>query len=100
MSVFDATVNYLRQQVIEKRYLEVTGGFEESDGFEKQLGVSKSILRRALHELNTEGYLTYYLRLTQHGSGKTVTIRVFTLPDVTFKEVLDHISGMQPVESI
>jgi len=87
-TIFDATVQYLKDQVTEKRYFEVNQGFEEV------LGVSTRMLRRALHELNTQGYLTHFVRLTQHGSGKPITVRVFALPDVTHQEVLEAVTSL------
>ncbi len=80
-AIGEATVNMLKQQISEKKYLDV------GSGVEIQAGISRTKLNTAIAELEMEGYKVHYLQTEQLGTGKKTTIKVLTKDDVTYSEV-------------
>lgn len=80
-AITEATANMLRQQVDEKKYLDVGAGVEN------HIGVSRTKLNTAIAELEQEGYKLQYLQTEQLGTGKKTTIKVLTKDDVPYSEL-------------
>lgn len=79
--VLTVTANMLRQNVDEKRYLDV------GSGVENHIGVSKERKDAALLQLQEEGYKIHYVKVPQLGTGKDTTMKILTPGDVTYSEV-------------
>ena len=92
--VLETTKGMLKEQVAEKKYLDV------GVGVERHIGVSKEKLGVAVAALKEEGYGVHYVKVTQLGTGKQTTLKVLAGPDVTYSEVFknrDHIKGITEV---
>lgn len=89
-NVLSATADMLRNQVAEKKYVDV------GKGVELYLGVSHEKLRDARRLLEKEGYVTHHLTVDQLGTGKKTTLKVLTAPETTFSEVLKNRDLIQP----
>ena len=79
--VLMTTVNLLKDQVAEKKYVDV------GVGVERHLSISKDKLKTAVAALETEGYKIHYLKIRQLGTGKETTMKVLAGPGVTYSEV-------------
>lgn len=80
-----ALAEQLKQQVDEKKYLDV------GVGVEYQLGVNNNQLKTAVAMLEEQGYKKHYLKVEQvTNPGKNTTVLVLTKDDVTTKEVYDN----------
>lgn len=69
-AVTEATVNMLKKQIDEKKYLDVGAGVES------HLGVSRTKLNTAIAELEMQGYKLAYVKVEQLGTGKKTSIKV------------------------
>lgn len=79
--VLTSTANMLRDEIKEKKYLDVGSGAEH------QLAISSTKLATAIAVLQEEGYKMHYLKVKQLGTGKQTTIKVLSGPDVPYGEV-------------
>lgn len=91
--VLTATSNMLRDQVAEKKYIDV------GTGVENQLGISQTKLATAVAALQEEGYKIHYLKVKQLGTGKDTTLKILTGPDVPFKEVSQNRGSIKQIQS-
>jgi len=76
-----STSNMLRDEVKEKKYIDI------GSGVENQLGMSSTKLATAVAVLQEEGYKIHYLKVRQLGTGKETTLKVLSAPDVSYGEV-------------
>lgn len=86
--ILQTTSNMLKDQVAEKRFIDI------GTGVEHHVGVSDTKLRTAVAQLQEEGYTLHYVKVQQLGTGKQTTIKVLAAPDVKYSEVYqnrDHI---------
>lgn len=79
--VLQTTANMLREQVEEKRFIDI------GSGVENHLGISKTKLSTAVAVLKEEGYKVHYLKERQLGTGKETTFIVLSKPDVPWSEI-------------
>lgn len=89
-SVLEATSEMLRQQVADKKYVDV------GKGVELHMNVSHEKLRDARRLLEDEGYTLHYLTVEQLGTGKNTTMKVLSAPGTMFQEVLKNRDLIQP----
>lgn len=85
------TANFLRDQVGEKKYLDVGAGTEN------YIGVAPTKLKTAVAMLEDEGYTTHYVKVEQLGTGKYTTIKVLAPPGTTYSEVFKNQEHIRPV---
>ena len=76
-----STSNMLRDEVAQKKYIDI------GTGVENHLGMSSTKLGTAVAVLTEEGYKVQYLKVKQLGTGKQTTLKVLTAPDVTYSEL-------------
>jgi hypothetical protein len=88
-----STSNMLKQQIQDKKYIDI------GTGVENQLGISQTKLSTAVAVLQEEGYKVHYLKVTQLGTGKQTTVKVLTAPDVTYSEVSKNRANIKQVQS-
>ena len=88
-----STSNMLRDQVKEKKYIDI------GTGVEHQVGISSTKLATAVAMLQEEGYKIHYLKVTQLGTGKQTTIKVLSAPDVTYSEVSKNRAQIKQIQS-
>ncbi len=78
-------VNTLKEQVEDKRYLDV------GKGVGAQLGISNESLKAAVYQLQQEGYKLHTLKVEQATNPKQkTTIQVLTKDDIPWKEVNEN----------
>ena len=79
------TADYLRNEIKEKRMVDV------GSGVEAELGISSQKLRQAVQILEEEGYHIYQGRMPQANNPKQMTtIRALCAPDVDHKEIFEY----------
>jgi biotin operon repressor len=88
-----STSNMLRQQVADKKYIDI------GTGVENQLGISQTKLSTAVAVLQEEGYKIHYLKVQQLGTGKQTTVKVLTAPDVEYSEVSKNRANIRQIQS-
>lgn len=79
--VLTATTNMLKEQVAEKKYIDIGAGTE------LYRGISATKLATAVSALEQQGYKKYYLKVKQLGTGKDTTMKVLVGPGVTYAEL-------------
>lgn len=85
--------NTLKEQVAEKKYLDVGAGVE------RQLGISKEKLKNATKMLEDEGYIVQNIYLPQATNrNQKTTIKVLSKDDVTKKELYDNREKIRSVD--
>lgn len=82
--ILQATTNMLRQQVAEKKYLDV------GIGVEHHIGVSKEKLGVAIAMLKEEGYDLHYIPVPQLGTSNKTSVKVLAAPGTTYSEVYQN----------
>lgn len=90
----EACANMLKEQVAEKRYLDV------GKGTEQYLNVSSTKLANTLALLKEQGYSVHTVQFEQVGTGEKTTMKVLTKDDVSWKELNDHKYDIQPVADV
>jgi len=75
------TSNVLKDQIAEKKYLDV------GIGTERHMNVSQTKLATAVARLQEEGYTVHYVKVQQLGTGQQTTIKVLAAPGTTYGEV-------------
>ena len=87
--------NTLKEQVAEKKYLDVGAGVE------RQLGISKEKLKNATKMLEDEGYVVQNIYLPQATNrNQKTTIKVLSKDDVTKKELYDNREKIRSVDGV
>lgn len=79
--ILEATSNMLRDQVDQKKYVDIGAGVEH------HIGVSQTKLSTAVARLQEEGYTVHYVKVEQLGTGQQTTIKVLAAPDTPYAEV-------------
>lgn len=87
--VLNATSDALRQEVADKKYIDI------GTGVENHLQISKEKLNHAVAVLQEEGYEVRYVKVEQLGTGKQTTVKVLTAPDVPYSEVYANQAQIQ-----
>jgi predicted transcriptional regulator len=91
--ILQSTSNMLRDQISEKKYLDI------GTGVEHQVGISSTKLATSVAVLQEEGYKIHYLKVTQLGTGKQTTLKVLTAPNVTYSEVSKNRAQIKQIQS-
>jgi DNA-binding CsgD family transcriptional regulator/biotin operon repressor len=91
--ILQSTSNMLRDQVKEKKYIDI------GTGVENQLGISQTKLATSVAVLQEEGYKIHYLKVRQLGTGKETTLKVLTAPDVPYSEVSRNRDKIKQIQS-
>lgn len=89
-NILKATSDMLRDQVAEKKYIDV------GKGVELHLGISHEKLRDARKLLEAEGYKLHYVPIEQLGTGKNTTLKVLSKPDTPYSEVYANRFDIKP----
>jgi DNA-binding CsgD family transcriptional regulator len=79
--ILHTTANMLRDQVAEKKFVDI------GSGVENHIGVSQTKLSTAVAVLKEEGYTVHYLKVEQLGTGQQTTLKVLAAPDTPYGEV-------------
>lgn len=91
--VLTATTAMLKEQVAQKRYIDIGAGVE------LHRGISATKLATAVSALEAEGYKRYYLKVPQLGTGKETTHKILAAPDVTYAELSKNRGKIQQIAS-
>lgn len=89
--VLQSTVNMLKQQVAEKKYVDI------GVGTELHMGISGTKLKTAVAVLKEQGYTVHYVKVEQLGTGKETTITVLAKPDTPYSEVFRNRADIRTV---
>lgn len=87
-----STSNMLRDEVADKKYLDIGAGVEN------HLDISSTKLATAVAVLQEEGYKIHYLKVKQLGTGKETTLKVLSAPDVSYSEVSKNRSQIKQIQ--
>lgn len=77
----DATISALKENVSEKRFIDIGAGAEY------QLGVSRDKLTKCINKLKEEGYQVVDIRVDQMGTNHQTTMHVLAPPGMDEKEL-------------
>lgn len=93
VNIIQTTSNMLRDQVKEKKFIDV------GSGVENQLGISKEKLGTAVALLKDEGYVTHKVQVEQLGTapGNKTTILVLAPPGTKYKDIVTNMEQIQTV---
>lgn len=91
--ILTTTTDMLREQVGQKKYLDV------GRGVENHIGVSKEQLRAAVAILKEEGYDTYNIDVPQLGTPHETRVKVLVEPGVPFKDAAQNIDKLGQIAS-
>jgi hypothetical protein len=80
-NIINTVSDKLREEVAEKKYLDVGTGVEQF------IGISETKLKAAIAKLKEEGYKIHQIKITQLGTNKETTVKVLAGPDSTYGEV-------------
>ena len=89
--VTEKTVDMLKKQVEDKKYIDIGAGVEN------QLGISRTKLNTAIFDLQNDGYKVSYIQVEQLGTGKKTSIKVLTKEDVPYSEIYKNKADIQTV---
>ena len=89
--ILTTTSNMLRDQVAEKKYIDV------GTGVENQIGVSSSMLATSVAMLREEGYELRPLSVPQIATGKDTRMKVLCPPGTTQREVWENRDKIQQI---
>jgi hypothetical protein len=88
-----STANMLRDQVDEKKYIDIGVGVGQ------QLDISDTKLSTAVAVLMEDGYKIHYLKVRQLGTGKETTLKVLTKGDVSYSEVSRNRADIKQIQA-
>lgn len=91
--VLTATANMLKDEVGEKKYIDI------GSGVENHLGISDTKLKTAVAILQEEGYEVRYLKVRQVGTGKETTVKVLAAPGTSYSEVSQNRDKIAQIRS-
>lgn len=89
--VLTATAEMLRQQVAEKKFIDV------GKGVELHRGISAEKLKAAVTVLTTEGYEVHKVPVRQLGTGKDTKVKVLCPPGTTWGDVMRNRADIQQI---
>jgi len=92
--ILESTANMLKDQVAEKKYVDVGVGIEH------HLGVSDTKVRTAVARLQEEGYTVHYVKVPQLGTGKQTTVKVLAAPGTPYGEVFRNRNEIKSVTQV
>jgi len=87
------TANMLKDQLKEKKYIDV------GKGVESQLGITQTRLNTAVAVLREEGYVTHNIKIQQLGTGKYTTTKVLAPPGTPKSEIERNRVDIQQIQS-
>ena len=88
----NVTADVLRKELESKRIIDV------GVGVERELGISKHVLKEAIFILESEGYLRDGFGVSQVTNTKNrTTVETLRQADITYKDVCDDLAMIQPV---
>lgn len=87
-----ATANMLKDQVAQKKYLDI------GTGVENYVGCSRTKLDTSIEMLKTQGYETHNIKIEQLGTGKYTTMKVLCPPGTTQKDVYNNLDQVKAIE--
>ena len=90
----NAVAEVLKDQLKSKPYLNTTKGAN------LYLGVTEDRMKKALKNLEEEGYSINEVYVEQLGTGKRTTLRILSEPGVSKKEAWEHRCDIQPVDGV
>lgn len=82
--VLETTASMLKDQVAQKKYIDVGGGVEN------HLGISQTKLNTSVAMLVEEGYTVHYVKVPQLGTGEMTSMKVLAPPDTSYSEVFKN----------
>lgn len=82
--ILDATTSMLKQQVADKKYIDIGAGTEH------QLAISATKMKTAVAKLEEEGYRKYYVKVPQLGTGKMTSVKVLVAPGTSYNELFNN----------
>lgn len=91
--ILGSTVDMLKEQVANKKYIDV------GKGTEYQLNISETKKNQALTKLKEEGYQVFYVKETQLGTGKDTSIKVLVGPGTTYSELSNNRDQIQQIHN-
>lgn len=91
--VLESTSNMLKEQVEEKKYIDI------GSGVENQLGISQTKLSTAVAVLTEQGYKVHYIKVRQLGTGKQTTIKVLSAPGVLYSEISKNRGQIKQIQT-
>ena len=89
--ITEKTAEMLKQQIEEKKYIDVGAGVEN------QLGITRTKLNTAISDLENNGYKVSYVKVEQLGTGNMTSIKVLTKADVPYSEIYNNKADIQLV---
>lgn len=87
--VLASTANMLKEQVAEKKYVDVGAGVDQ------HLSISSTKLLTAVAQLREEGYTLHYVKVEQLGTGQQTSMKVLAAPDTSYGEVFRNRSEIK-----
>lgn len=94
LQILATTANMLRDQVAEKKFVQV------GKGVENQLGISKEKFGTSLAILKGEGYAIWTVQVDQQGTQNKTSIKVLAPPGTTYRDVASNISAIKTIENV
>lgn len=91
--VLSTVSNMLKDEVAQKKYLDV------GTGVEQHIGISETKLKAAVANLQEEGYSVHYIKVPQLGTGKETTVKVLVGPETTWSELNRNKNEIQQIMS-
>ena len=92
----ESTVNMLKQQIEEKRFLDVGTGTE----YYINGGISNQKMKTAVAALEEEGYKEFYVKVPQVGNpGKFTNTKVLAPPGTTYPEIMADPSKIRAINT-
>lgn len=85
------TAQVLRDNVEEKKYIDV------GTGIENHMGISRTKLNTAVYMLEQEGYTVHYIDIEQVGTGKYTKMKVLAPPGTEWSEVRRNASQIKTI---
>jgi len=98
--VLDSTVAALKEQVAEKKFVDVGVGTELHLSVQQRMNISDTKLRTAVAALEEEGYSVHTVKITQLGTGKQTNVKVLSAPGTTFGDVVRNRYNIKPVTTV
>ena len=91
--VLDATAEFLKSQVDEKKYLDVGTGTEYYVG----TGVARGNMDNAIAKLKEQGYQLIPMQIDQQGTGQKTNLKILAPPGTTYKDIASDKSKIQTI---
>ena len=83
-NTIQTTADILRKNIDKDNYIDV------GVGTEKYLGVSRTKLKTAIEQLESEGYTKHYIKVEQLGTGNKTSVMVMAKPGTKWSDVNAH----------